>query len=243
MATVLILGATSDIGQAIAVRYAKSGYHLQLAARDSADLQSLSSDCSIRYSINCSTHSFNATAFDTHEAFFRSLAVVPDITVLVFGYMDTNEATTTDQLKLLNTIHVNYTGAVSILNIISRTYKSLGTGSIAGISSVAGERGRATNYVYGSAKAGLTAYLSGLRNEMFAHHVHVASILPGFVYTKMTENMKLPALLTATPQQVADTVYAAVDKKKNVVYVKWFWRWIMYIIKAIPEFMFKKMKL
>jgi decaprenylphospho-beta-D-erythro-pentofuranosid-2-ulose 2-reductase len=243
MATVLILGATSDIGQAIAVKYARAGYHLQLAARDTADLQSLSSDCSIRYNIHCSTHSFNATAFDTHHSFFHSLPVVPDITVLVFGYMDTNEAATADHQKLLNTIHVNYTGAVSILNIISRTYKKQGSGVIAGISSVAGERGRATNYIYGSAKAGLTAYLSGLRNEMFSHGVHVVSILPGFVYTRMTENMKLPPLLTATPAQVAETVYAAVAKKKNLVYVKWFWRWIMYIIKAIPEFMFKKMKL
>ncbi len=243
MSTVLILGATSDIGQAIAVRFAKQGYDLQLAARDAGDLSSLSTDCSIRFNVHCTTHSFDATAFDTHASFFSSLPAVPDISILVFGYMDSNEATTGDQKKLLNTVHVNFTGAVSILNIISREYKKRNAGTIAGISSVAGERGRATNYIYGSAKAGLTAYLSGLRNEMFAYHVHVASILPGFVYTKMTEDMKLPALLTATPQLVAETVYTAVQKKKNVVYVKWFWRWIMYIIKAIPEFMFKKMKL
>lgn len=243
MASVLILGATSDIGQAIAARFARAGFNLQLAARNTEDLQSLSSDCAIRFNIRSSTHRFDATAFDTHAAFFQGLPEIPEITILVFGYMDTNEAATSDQQKLLNTVHVNYTGAVSILNIISRVYKARGTGTIAGISSVAGERGRATNYVYGSAKAGLTAYLSGLRNEMFIHGVHVATILPGFVYTRMTENMKLPALLTAAPAQVADTVFLAVSKKKNVVYVKWFWRWIMYIIKAIPEFMFKKMTL
>jgi short-subunit dehydrogenase len=157
--------------------------------------------------------------------------------------MDDNDVVTRDSQKLLNTLHVNYTGAVSVLNIISRDYISRNRGFIAAISSVAGERGRATNYIYGSAKAGLTAYLSGLRNEAFSHHVHVATILPGFVYTRMTENMKLPPLLTATPELVADAVFHAVTKKKDVVYVKWFWKWIMFIIRSIPEFMFKKMKI
>ena len=108
---------------------------------------------------------------------------------------------------------------------------------------MAGERGRQSNYLYGSAKAGFTAYLSGLRNRLFREGVHVTTIQPGFVYTRMTENLKLPALLTAKPEDVAATVYSAVKNKKNVVYVKWFWRWIMLIIKSIPEFMFKKLKL
>ena len=108
---------------------------------------------------------------------------------------------------------------------------------------VAGERGRQSNYLYGSAKAGFTAYLSGLRNRLFHHGLHVLSIQPGFVYTRMTEGLTLPPLLTATPEQVASAVSKAIDKKKNVVYVKWFWRWIMLIIKSIPEFLFKKLKL
>jgi short-subunit dehydrogenase len=108
---------------------------------------------------------------------------------------------------------------------------------------VAGERGRQSNYFYGSAKAGFTAYLSGLRNRLFTEKVHVLTVKPGFVYTKMTENLPLPKLLTAVPEDVAKVVYSGVMKKKNVVYVKWFWRWIMLIIKSIPEFMFKKMKL
>ncbi len=106
-------------------------------------------------------------------------------------------------------------------------------GVIAGISSVAGERGRQSNYIYGSAKAGFTAYLSGLRNRMFPENVHVVSVQPGFVYTRMTQkNLPLPPLLTAQPEQVANTVYKAVASKKNVVYVKWFWRWIMLIIRS-----------
>ena len=243
MPTALILGATSDIGQAIAVKFAKEGYDLQLAARNTDDIRSLSSDCSLRYGIRCSTHAFDANDMDSHVPFYDSLEVKPDVSILVFGYMEDNHAVTADRRKLLNTINVNFTGAVSILNIISRDYLTRKNGTIAAISSVAGERGRATNYIYGSAKAGLTAYLSGLRNECFSSNVHVSTILPGFVYTRMTENMKLPPLLTATPQLVADAVYGAVRKKKNVVYVKWMWKWIMLIIRSIPEFMFKKMKL
>lgn len=243
MATALILGATSDIGQAIAVKFAKQGFDLQLAARNINDLAALSSDCTLRYGISCTLHAFDAVATGTHQHFYTSLPSVPDVTVLVFGYMDDNGAVTGNADKLLNTINVNFTGAVSLLNIISRDYIKRKTGTIAAISSVAGERGRATNYIYGSAKAGLTAYLSGLRNEAFSSNVHVSTILPGFVYTRMTENMKLPPLLTATPEVVADAVFTAVKKRKNVVYVKWFWRWIMCIIKSIPEFMFKKMKL
>jgi short-subunit dehydrogenase len=243
MATVLILGATSDIGQAIAVKFAREGYDLQLAARNTDDISALRSDCSLRYGIKCTTHVFDASATGSHQTFYTSLPVSPDVTMLVFGYMDDNEAVTRDSQKLLNTLQVNYTGAVSILNIISRDYIHKKKGTIAAISSVAGERGRASNYIYGSAKAGLTAYLSGLRNEAFSHGVHVATILPGFVYTRMTENMKLPALLTAKPELVADTVFRAVTKKKDVVYVKWFWKWIMLIIRLIPEFMFKKMKI
>jgi len=138
---------------------------------------------------------------------------------------------------------VNYTGAVSILNIVANYYVSQQKGIIAGISSVAGERGRQSNYFYGSAKAGFTAYLSGLRNRLFHQQVHVLTVQPGFVYTRMTEGLPLPRLLTATPEKVADSIYLAIRKKKNVIYVKWFWRWIMLIIKCIPEFLFKKLKL
>ncbi len=112
-------------------------------------------------------------------------------------------------------IHTNYTGAVSILNVISNYFAAQKSGTIIGISSVAGERGRQSNYMYGSAKAGFTAYLSGLRNRMFHENVHVASVQPGFVYTRMTENMKLPPLLTAKPEDVANTVFNAGAKRRT----------------------------
>ena len=167
----------------------------------------------------------------------------PEITICVFGYLGENEKARTEWNEAEKIIHTNYTGAVSILNVVSDFYITRKSGTIAGISSVAGERGRQSNYLYGSAKAGFTAYLSGLRNRLFREGVHVASVQPGFVYTRMTENLKLPPLLTAKPDDVAVAVYSAVSQSKNVIYVKWFWRWIMLIIKSIPEFMFKKMKL
>jgi decaprenylphospho-beta-D-erythro-pentofuranosid-2-ulose 2-reductase len=108
---------------------------------------------------------------------------------------------------------------------------------------VAGERGRQSNYIYGSAKAGFTAYLSGLRNRLTRSGVHVVTIKPGFVDTKMTSGLKLPAPLTAQPAQVASKIVRAVDRKADVVYVLWMWRWIMLIIKCIPEGVFKKLKL
>ncbi|PWT97795.1 MAG: short-chain dehydrogenase, partial [Bacteroidetes bacterium] len=145
--------------------------------------------------------------------------------------------------QTLKTINTNYTGAVSVLNVIANDFAARKQGVIVGISSVAGERGRQSNYIYGSAKSGFTAYLSGLRNRMFHYGVHVVSVLPGFVYTRMTEHLQLPKLLTAQPEDVADSVYKAVVKKKNIVYVKWFWKWIMLIIRSIPESMFKKRKL
>ena len=112
-----------------------------------------------------------------------------------------------------------------------------------GISSVAGERGRATNYIYGAAKAGFTAYLSGLRNRLAKTGVHVVTVLPGFVATKMTEGMDLPLRLTAQPGEVADAIVRAVERKTDVVYVRPIWRLVMFVIRSIPEFIFKRMRI
>jgi len=228
---------------AVAEKFASEKYAIQLAARNVQRLLPFQSDLAIRFGCKVSLHEFNAVDFASHQAFFDQLYVKPDVTVCVFGYLGDNEQALTDWSKAETIINTNYTGAVSILNIVAAHYAAQGSGVIAGISSVAGQRGRQSNFLYGSAKAGLTAYLSGLRNYLFHKGVHVATIQPGFVYTKMTENLKLPPLLTARPVEVGDAVYAAVVKKKNVVYVKWFWRYIMLIITCIPEFMFKKMKL
>jgi hypothetical protein len=243
MATVLILGATSDIGMAIAKKFASQKYDVQLAARKPEQLKPLQSDISIRYDVSCSTYAFDALKYDGHAAFFNSLSPSPDITVCVFGILDEEDLAFDDWAITERMINTNYTGAVSILNIVAKYYISQQKGTIIGISSVAGDRGRASKLIYASAKAAFTTYLAGLRNKCFKEKVHVMTVQPGFVYTKMTENQPLPKPITSTPAEVADIIYKAFLNKKNIVYVKWFWRYIMLIIKNIPEFQFKKMKL
>ena len=243
MPTVLILGATSDIGFAIARKFAAEKFDVQLAGRNTEQLKPLQSDIEIRTGARCSIHSFDALDFASHARFYESLPLRPDVVIYVIGYMKENEEVIRDWNQTLQTINTNYTGAVSILNIVAADFETRNSGVIAGISSVAGNRGRQSNYVYGSAKAGFTAYLSGLRNRLYHHKVHVLTVLPGFVYTKLTEHLKLPPLLTARPEQVAEAVYKGVKRRKNIIYVKWFWRWIMLIITSIPESIFKKRKL
>jgi decaprenylphospho-beta-D-erythro-pentofuranosid-2-ulose 2-reductase len=243
MSTVLILGATSDIGFAIAKKFASEKYAIQLAARNINQLTTFQSDIAIRYGVPCSVHSIDAENFESHQSFYGTLSPKPDVTIYIIGYMNDNEKVIRNWNETLKTINANYTGAVSILNIVAADYEEKKRGTIIGISSVAGNRGRQSNYIYGSAKAGFTAYLSGLRNRLFHHKTHVMTVLPGFVYTKMTEHLQLPKLLTASPDEVASTVYNGFKKGKDVVYVKWFWRWVMMIITAVPESIFKKRKL
>lgn len=243
MPTLLILGATSDMAVAVARKFAAAGYDIQLAARSADRLLPLQSDLSIRHSVACTLHEFDAAKPATHADFLHSLPARPDVTICVFGYLGDQQLAESDWQECQQILQVNYVGAVSILNLIANEYAARQKGTIAGISSVAGERGRQSNYFYGSAKAGFTAYLSGLRNRLYAKQVHVLTVQPGFVYTKMTENMPLPGPLTARPETVAAVVYRAIQKKKNIVYVKWFWRWIMLVIKTIPEPLFKKLKL
>jgi decaprenylphospho-beta-D-erythro-pentofuranosid-2-ulose 2-reductase len=243
METVLILGATSDIGIAIAKKFAAEKYNIQLAARRPEQLDAVKSDIEIRYQVECSIYGFDALQYHTHTAFFEKLTPKPDITISVFGMMYEEEDAFNNWELTQMMIDVNYTGVVSMLNLAAKYYTARKSGTIIGISSVAGDRGRASKLIYGSSKAALSAYLDGLRNKCFKDNVHVMTVKPGFVYTRMTENLPLPKPLTSTPNEVADIVYNDFKKKKNTVYVKWFWRYIMLIIKNIPEFQFKKMKL
>ena len=243
MASVLLLGATSDMAVAIARKFAADKYDIILAGRDMESLQALQTDIQVRYNVKAVAVKFDVLDYSLHKMFYQQLPFKPDISICVVGYLGDQQRAITDWNEADKIIATDFTGPVSILNVIAEDYALRKSGIIVGISSVAGERVRQSNYFYGSAKAGFTAYLSGLRNSLHKDGVHVVTVLPGFVYTKMTSNLKLPAILTATPNEVSAVVKKAVDSNKNVVYVKWFWRWIMLIIKLIPESMFKKMKL
>jgi len=140
-------------------------------------------------------------------------------------------------------IDINYAKLVPILNYFAKKMESKRSGTMIVLSSVAGERGRQSNFIYGSAKAGLTAYLSGLRNYLFDKKIHILTVKPGFMETKMTEGLPLNPALTATPKQAASAIYKAFKKQKNVTYVLPIWAIIMLVIRNIPEFIFKKLKL
>jgi short-subunit dehydrogenase len=163
--------------------------------------------------------------------------------ICVFGYLGDADKARSDFAEAQLIMDTNYTGAVSILDIAAADFETRGAGAIIGISSVAGDRGRGSNYHYGSAKAGFTAYLSGLRNRLASKGVHVLTVKPGFVHTRMTEELDLPGAVTATPDQVARAVVNAAEKKRNVIYTLWMWQFIMLIIRHIPEPLFKKLKL
>lgn len=240
---VLILGARSDIGKAVAHKFAALGHPIQLAARNASSLGADKADIELRHKVSVSLHEFDALATDSHEAFVAELPELPQIAVCAVGLMGEQTENERDISAAARVMRSNYEGPASILAILANRFEERGSGSIIGISSVAGDRGRATNYIYGSAKAGFTAFLSGLRNRLTKRGVNVLTVLPGFVATQMTEGMDLPAKLTAEPAEVADAIARAVEQKKDLIYVRPVWRLIMLIIRNIPERIFKRMKI
>ncbi len=233
----------SDVAQALAHEYAKNGYNIQLAARQKERLEPLQKDLEIRYNIKAVAVEFDALNFTSHFDFYKNLPYEPNMVACVFGYLGDTAKGLTNWKEAEQILHINYTGAVSILNVIASNMMERKHGTIIGISSVAGERGRQSNFLYGSAKAGFTAYLSGLRNKCFHSGVHVLTVKPGFIKTSMTQGMPLNPKLTATPQKIAKDIFKAAAKKKNVLFSLWMWKYIMRIITSIPEGMFKKMKM
>ena len=240
---ILIIGAKSDTAKALARVYAKHGYGLYLAARNSNELEDFANDLRIRYSATAKCIDLDILDFASHNSFYDSLENKPSGVITTVGYLGEQSKAECEFDEAQQIINTNYTGVVSLLNIIANNFEKRGSGFIVGLSSVAGDRGRKSNYIYGSAKAGFTAYLSGLRNRFSHTDIHVLTVKPGFMNTAMTEGMDLPAALTAQPEEAAKIIFAAQQKRKNIVYVKWMWRWIMLVIKHIPEFIFKRMSI
>ena len=241
--SVLIIGALSDIGKSLAHKFALNGYDLQLAARNTEILENHCKDLKIRYKTNVSFYEFDILKTNAHKDFIKKLNNLPDIIICVVGFMGRQKENEINADLRTDVIRTNFEGPINIISEFANLFEQRNTGIIVGVSSVAGERGRASNYFYGSSKAGFTAFLSGLRNRLVNKNVHVLTVLPGTVYTKMTLGLKLPKLFTSYPDKVADDIYQAVIKKKNVIYTIKIWRLIMMFIKIIPEGIFKKLKL
>lgn len=241
MSTMLILGACSDIARAAALAFADEGWDICLAGRDMTALQRHATDITIRTGRTVTTAFFDALQPGSHEAFWAEQADSVQALLCAVGLLGDQQAARHDPSLAQCILATNFSGLVPILSMAADTFKQRQQGVMIVVSSVAGERGRASNYIYGSAKAGLTAFLSGLRQRLYRSNVHVLTVLPGFVATRMTEGMNLPQRLTATPAQVAADIVNAVRKKKYVVYSRYFWRFIMAVIKIIPEKVFVKL--
>ncbi len=238
---VLILGARSDIGRAIAHAYASKGCDVVLAARNSNALERDCADLAVRYLVKAEHVEFDVLA-PTPDAFFARLPVVARTVVMVVGLMGDHERSLADDVEVVRVMESNYSGPARYLLAAVRAMGQQG-GAVVGVSSVAGDRGRGSNFIYGSAKAGFTAFLSGLRNRLAGQNIHVLTVKPGFVATRMTAELRLPPALTATPEAVAAAVVSAHEKGLDVIYVKPVWALIMLIIRAVPESVFKKLKL
>ena len=240
---ILVLGARSDIAMAVAHRFAKAGYDIQLAARNVDNLADDKHDLELRYDISVSMHEFDALEIQSHDLFVESLPCLPTVAVCAVGYMG-NQLESEKIIEAASLVmRSNFEGPASIMGMLANKFEQRGSGCLIGISSVAGERGRATNYVYGSAKAGFTAFLSGLRNRLAQKGVHVVTVLPGFVTTKMTEGMNLPGNLTSSPDAVANSIFDASQSNKNVVFTMFKWRILILIIKHLPEVIFKRLQI
>ncbi len=240
---ILIVGATSDIAKSVAREYAKSGYNLYLSGRDIERLEDFAKDLNISTQKEIKLIELDILDFESHQNIYNSLEPKPVGVISAVGYLGDQKRALADFQESKKIIDTNYTGVVSLFNIVANDFEAKKSGFIVGISSVAGDRGRESNYIYGSAKAAFSTYLSGLRNRLSKSNIDVLTVKPGFVDTKMTKDMDLPKALVATPQEVAKDILKAQQNSNDIIYTKWFWRYIMWIIKAIPEWKFKKMNL
>lgn len=237
---ILVLGGTSEIARHFCYSHINDSV-IYMTARRKELLEPLKTDIEIKGTSKVEILEFDAKKPQINP--IREIASKIDILLVAIGYLGQQEKAENDAGEAMDIIDINFRNLAPVINMVAGEMKKKRSGTIVGISSVAGERGRSSNYLYGSAKAAFTTYLSGLRNSLYHWNVHVITVLPGFIDTKMTAHLDLPKLLTASPKQVADRIVKAIEKNQNRVYVLQAWRWIMLVIRLIPESIFKKMHL
>lgn len=248
---VVVLGSTSPIARAVALELARAGCDIVLGARDEEENTRIACDIAVRTGVQTWTLAFDAEDFQSHPALLGrciELAGKLDGMVAAFGYMDEQAKGQAEFAVARRTIDINYTACVSLCELFAAHFEKQPAARapfkkpfIAVISSVAGDRGRQSNYIYGSTKSALSAYLQGLRNRLFHTGVDVCTVKPGFVDTRMTFARDLKA--AAEPGAVGKSIVRAICKGRDVVYVPWPWRYIMLIIRHIPELVFKRLRM
>ncbi|MGQ9368824.1 SDR family NAD(P)-dependent oxidoreductase [Azospirillum sp. ST 5-10] len=242
--TWLILGASSAVARAFARVAARQGCAVLLAGRDRDDLERTAADLATRCGVPAEALPFDAADTASHAAFAaRARAAAPGTlnVFLAFGLMPEQAAMERDVALALSCVQATYVGAVSVLGHLAPLLEAQGCGRVVVLGSVAGDRGRLPNHIYGSAKAGLHAYAQGLRARLFRKGVTVTTVKPGFLDTAMTWGLKVP--LAASPESCAAACWAAAKRGREVVYFPWFWYGIMTVIRSIPEPLFKRLSI
>ena len=248
MKRIVIFGATSAIAQACARIWTARGYRIFLVGRNPAKLTAVLQDLDVRAGGPGRIHAEAADldVLAAHEALIaRAEAAMGGIDVAVTPRAPRTDPSPSpnDAASALRGIQTNPLSVISLATLLARGFEARGAGELAVISSVAGDRGRQSNYVYGAAKGMVSLFLQGLRNRLFASGVHVLTIKPGFVDTPMTAHIKKGGPLWASPEQVAKGIVWAIDRRRDVAYLPGFWRPIMAVIRAVPESVFKRLHL
>lgn len=245
MQKTLIIGATSAIAKATARRFASRGDRLYLLARDPSVLADLANDLRIRGAASVDYAAFEANAFASHQALLETAIAALgglDTALVAHGTLGDQQACEQDFALTLQELNTNAISVISLLTHLANQLEQQGSGCIAVISSVAGDRGRQSNYVYGAAKGAVTLFLQGLRNRLYKSGVQVLTLKPGFVDTPMTAAFPKGALW-AQPDDIAAGIERAIARRRDVAYLPGWWRLIMLVIRAIPETLFKRLSL
>ena len=246
MKKILIIGATSAIAESTARRYAKEGASLYLLARNEERLVSLTADLKIRGASSVTYALLDVNDRSRHEAVIKEVVKTLgtiDVALVAHGTLGDQKACEDDVERALLEFETNAVSTMALLTRLANLFEKQHGGTIAVISSVAGDRGRASNYVYGTAKAAVTTFCEGLQARMFPSGVHLLIIKPGMVATPMTEGLSMPAFLVAEPDQIAADIIRAIEKKTDTLYTPWFWKYIMAGIIHVPSALFKKLNL
>jgi short-subunit dehydrogenase len=246
MKNVLIVGGTSAIAGACARIWATEGANIFLTGRQSPRLEATANDLRVRGAKEVRTYVLDVTDYAQHAAMLATCSSALgriDIVLIAHGTLSDQAHCERDAEAAVREFSTNATATISLLTLLTGTLEKQRSGTIAVISSVAGDRGRPSNYVYGAAKAAVTTFCEGLRARVFKAGVRVLTVKPGFVDTPMTAGIALPALLVASPERVASDIVRAIQRGKDCLYTPWFWGAIMLIIRSVPGYIFKRVTL
>ena len=242
---IAIVGATSAIAHETAKCFAKDNAEFFLVGRSAEKLETIANDLKVRGAKRIDTYTVDLADLDRHQALLDQIVATLehiDVLLIAHGTLGNQQLCEQSVAETLKEFTNNCTSVISLLTLFANYFEQQKRGTIAVISSVAGDRGRQSNYVYGTAKAAITAFLQGLRGRLAKSGVSVLTIKPGLIDTPMTAELK-KGLLMASARSVGEGIYKAIQHKKEVVYLPAFWRPIMFVVKSIPERVFKRLSL